>query len=92
MSTLNPRDPYVSQDLGETFLKLQRLPLLKRVQVFNKLRQQAHSEASHRTAGFVANLMLVEAPVGIARSLPPRTNPKGLDDESRAAESHTLNA
>ena len=70
MSTLNPRDPYVSQDLGETFLKLQRLPLLKRVQVFNKLRQQAHSEASHRTAGFVANLMLVEAPVGIARGLP----------------------
>jgi hypothetical protein len=44
--------------------------------VFNKLRQQAHFEASHRTARFVASLMLVEAPVGIARGLPDVQTPR----------------
>jgi hypothetical protein len=35
--TLYPRHACVSQNLGETFLELQRLPLVKRVQMFNKL-------------------------------------------------------
>lgn len=70
MSALDPPDPVIATRVGERGLDLQRLPRLKRVQMLEKFRQELDTESLHGSTRLVARLVLVEAPVGIARRLP----------------------
>ena len=76
MPTLDPRDARVSESVGEHFFKVQRFPLMERIEVFDKLGKQSNAEASYRSARLVPGLMLIEAPVGIARGLPHVQTPR----------------
>jgi len=69
MAALDPIDAGASKRFSQSGLDLERLPPLYGIQMVDKIWQQPHSEALDRTARLVSSLMLIEAPVGVARSL-----------------------
>jgi hypothetical protein len=80
VATFDPGHARVAKGVGERRFEFQRLPLLQRIKVLDEFRQQMRAKPPDRAAGLVAELMLIEPPVWVARRLPDVQPPALRED------------
>ena len=80
MSALYPRYRCSAKSVSEGSFEFERLPLAHRIEVLDEIGEQAEAELLDGAARLVAHLVLVEAPVRIARCLPDVEPPARRED------------